>query len=348
MLEYLIRRIVLMFPTLFGVVLITFALIQILPGGPVEQAISKRLFDAHAEGGSVPDHTGGKKLVDQELIDHLNKTYGFDKPIHEQFFNWIYRLFTFQFGDSYFHNRSVISLVKERLPVSVSLGVITFLLTYLVCIPLGMAKAVRNGSTFDVVTSVIVLVGYSIPGFVLGIFLILLFGGGTLWDLFPLRGLTSDNFAELSFWGQIKDLIHHLTLPIICLTIGSFAVITNLTKNSVLENIKQQYVVTAKAKGLTQSVILWKHVFRNSMIPLATGFAGNFLTMFFTGSLLIETLFSLDGLGLLSYQAVIQRDYPIVMASLFFFTFLYLISNLLSDILYVIIDPRISFQSSAH
>ena len=261
--------------------------------------------------------------------------------------SWIYKLFTFQFGESYFHHKKVIDLVREKLPVSLWLGVSSFFLTYVLCIPLGMAKAVREGSSFDVVTSVVVLVGYSVPGFVLGVLLIWLFGGGSFWDVFPIAGLHSDNFDALNHWEKFKDTLHHLVLPLICLNIGSFAVMTTLTKNTVVDNMRQQYVLTARAKGVKERWVIWRHVFRNSMIPLVTGFAGSFLTMFFTGSLLIETLFSLDGLGLLSYKSVMARDYPVVMASQFFFSVLFVLGNLLSDIMYVVVDPRITFDQVA-
>ncbi|MFK7823099.1 MAG: ABC transporter permease subunit [Oligoflexales bacterium] len=351
MLAYCLKRILLFIPTLLGIVLATFMIIQFVPGGPVEQMIMAR---AGGQGGEVSGSGGGtalgdklnKRGIDQEQIEQLKKLYGFDKPVYQRFLSWCYKLFTFQFGESYFYHRKVIDLVKDKLPVSVSLGVISFLLTYLICIPLGIAKGVKVGSTFDVVTSVIVLIGYSVPGFVLGVFLIVLFGGGSFWDLFPIRGLVSDNFDSLSTFGKFLDYLHHLILPITCMTIGSFAVMTNLTRNTVLEHIKQQYVLTARSKGLSETIIIWKHVLRNAMIPLVTGFAGGFLTIFFGSSLLIETLFSLDGLGLLSYESVIKRDYPVVMANLFFFSLLYIVGNLLSDIMYVLVDPRISFETS--
>lgn len=303
-------------------------------------------------GGSEVSNTSGSSSkdvnnngLDEEQIAYLKQLYGFDQPLYMQFANWVYRLFTFQFGNSYYHHRSVLEIVKEKLPVSATFGIITFFLTYLVCIPLGIAKAIRDGSAFDSISSAFVLVGYSIPGFVLGVLLLVLFGGGTLWDLIPLGGLVSDNFDSLSTGEKILDYLHHIIAPIICLSIGSFAILTNLTKNSVLDNIRRQYVLTARAKGVTEKIVIWKHVFRNSMIPLVTGFAGGFLTLFFEGSLLIETLFSLDGLGLLSYEAVMSRDYPIVMANLFFFSLLFVVGNLLSDIMYVLVDPRVSFES---
>ena len=349
MLLYILKRILLFFPTLFGIILATFLIIQLIPGGPVEQIIAKRISSSTSEGyqnHSLSSKDYNKNGIDQEQIEQLKALYGFDKPLLERFFIWCKKLFTFDFGESYFHHKDVIDIVIERMPVSVTLGVISFFLTYLICIPLGVLKAVKNGSSFDVITSFIVLIGYSVPGFVLGVFLIVLFGGGSFWNIFPLRGLVSQNFSELSLWGKIVDYCWHIFLPILCMTIGSFAVLTNLTKNTMLENIKQQYVLTAKAKGLHNIYVVWKHAFRNSMIPLVTGFAGSFLTVFFGSSLLIETLFSLDGLGLLSYESVIKRDYPIVMANLFFFSTLYLVGNLLSDILYYIVDPRISFESN--
>ena len=346
MLAYVLKRLLLFIPTLLGIVLVTFVIIQFVPGGPVEQMIATKIGGTMGEVGSTAAHGGAERFragIDEEQIAQLRQLYGFDRPLHERFFDWVRRLFTFQFGESYFYHRKVIDLVVDKLPVSVSLGVISFLLTYLICIPLGIMKALRVGSTFDLASSIVVLIGYSIPGFVLGIFLLVLFGGGSFWEIFPIRGLVSDNFEQLSGLEKILDYLHHLILPTICLTIGSFAVMTNLTKNTVLENIKQQYVLTARAKGLPETVVVWKHVLRNSMIPLVTGFAGSFLTMFFGSSLLIETLFSLDGLGLLSYQSVIQRDYPVVMANLFFFSLLFLLGNLLSDIMYVAVDPRIGF-----
>ncbi|MCB9228715.1 MAG: ABC transporter permease subunit [Deltaproteobacteria bacterium] len=351
MFQYCLKRILLFFPTLFGIIFITFMIIQIVPGGPVEQMIMARIGGSEGEVSQQSGSDAGHKLfrrgMDEEQILQIKKLYGFDKPVHQRLLDWYYRLFTFQFGESYFHHRNVTELLAEKLPVSASLGIISFLLTYLICIPLGIARAVRSGSSFDMISGAIVLIGYSIPGFVLGVFLIILFAGGSFWDIFPLRGLVSDHFSELSTIGKIKDYLHHLLLPIICTTIGSFAVMTNLTRNSVLEQISQQYAMTAKSKGLTESQVIWKHVLRNAMIPLVTGFAGGFLTMFFGSSLLIETLFSLDGLGLLSYEAVIRRDYPVVMANLFFFSLLFITGNLLSDILYVLIDPRISFDKQA-
>ncbi len=350
---YILKRVLLMFPTLLGIVLVTFLVLQIVPGGPVEQMISN-LHGGASEGeagtlggGSlVRDASGKQAQLKQEQVEYLKQLYGFDKPVPVQFWNWLKRLFTFDFGESYYHHRTVTELVMDKLPVSISLGGWSFLITYLTCIPLGIKKAVRHGTPFDAITSVVILVGYSIPGFVLGIFLIVLLGGGSFWSVFPLRGLTSDNWEQLGLLAKITDYLWHLVLPLTCYVIGSFSVLTLLTKNSFLDEINKQYVQTARAKGLSEARVLWKHVFRNAMIPLVLGFPGSFLALFFTGSLLIETLFSLDGLGLLSYQSIISRDYPVVMATLFFFTLLALVSNLISDLSLVLIDPRISFESA--
>ena len=344
---YMLKRLLLFLPTLLGVVLINFVLIQFVPGGPIEQFVAKGRHGSVGEVASGDVNKAMRKGLDEEQINELKQLYGFDKPWPVRLASWTYKLFTFQFGESYFHHKKVIALVREKLPVSLWLGVSSFFLTYLLCIPLGVAKAVREGTSFDVVTSVIVLLGYSVPGFVLGVLLIWLLGGGSFWDVFPIAGLHSDNFDALNNWDQFKDTIHHLVLPLICLNIGSFAVMTTLTKNTVVENMRQQYVLTARAKGVKERWVIWRHVFRNSMIPLVTGFAGSFLTMFFSGSLLIETLFSLDGLGLLSYKSVMARDYPVVMASQFFFSVLFVLGNLLSDILYVVVDPRITFDQVA-
>jgi microcin C transport system permease protein len=348
---YLIKRLLLMLPTLVGIVLITFVVLQFVPGGPVEQMTAQlRGHSAPGEGGAgggfAQADRGFTRQLEAEQVAYLRALYGFDQPLPVQFWRWLKRLFTFDFGESYYHHRTVVALVLEKLPVSISLGGWSFLITYLACIPLGIRKAVRHGSRFDSVTSVIILVGYSIPGFVLGIFLIVLFGGGSFWSVFPLRGLTSDNFADLTTLGKLADYLWHLVLPLTCYVIGSFSVLTLITKNSFLDEINRQYVNTARAKGLSENVVLWKHVFRNAVIPVILGFPGSFLGLFFSGSILIETLFSLDGLGLLSYESIISRDYPVVMASLFFFSLLALVSNLLSDLSLILVDPRITFESA--
>ena len=347
MLAYILKRLLLMIPTLFGVMLVTFVVTQFVPGGPVEQLISQ--LEGRGQGGEVSASSQGlyrgKAGLDEEHIKELNALYGFDKPVHERFIKMITSFASFDFGESYFHNRSVIDLIISKLPVSISLGVWTFFITYLTCIPLGISKAVRDGSRFDVATSTLILVGYAIPGFVLGITLLVLFGGGSFWDVFPLRGLISDNWDELPWYAQVTDYLWHMVLPITASVLGSFAVMTMLTKNSFLEEIRKQYVMTARAKGLSDTAVLYRHVFRNAVIPLITGFPGAFIGAFFASSLLIETIFSLDGLGLLSYESVLKRDYPVVLGSLYLFTLLGLFAKLLTDISYVLIDPRIQFES---
>jgi microcin C transport system permease protein len=342
MLVYIIKRLLLMIPTLLGALTITFVVMQFVPGGPVEQLL--------AEARATDKGGGGYKAsrdVDAKQIEELKKLYGFDKPAHVRYFEMLANFARFDLGRSFMHNKDVWSLIKEKLPVSISLGLWTFLISYLVSIPLGVTKAVREGSRFDVATTLVVLVGYAIPGFVLGVLLIVLFAGGTYLDWFPLRGLTSDHWADLSWTARIADYFWHLTLPLTCLVIGSFAVMTMLTKNTFVEEMRKQYVLVAKAKGLDDRRVLYKHVFRNALIPLVTGFPAAFVGAFFAGSVLIETLFSLDGLGLLSYEAVIRRDFPVVLGSLYLFTLIGLVVKLVSDLLYVVIDPRVQFGSAA-
>lgn len=347
MTTYILKRIALMVPTLFGIMLITFIVTQFVPGGPVEQLVHE-LEGGVAEGGAASGRTGlyqGQQGLDPEMVEQLNAYYGFDKPVHVRFWDMIVNYAQFEFGESYFHNQTVLGLIAEKLPVSISLGLWTFLITYLVCIPLGIAKAVHDGTRFDFVTSTLVLVGYAVPGFVLAIALLVLFGGGTFFDLFPLRGLVSDDWSELSWYGKVADYLWHIFLPVLCLATGSLAIMTMLTKNSFLEEIRKQYVVTARAKGLDENAIMYRHVFRNAMIPLVTGFPAAFLGAFFTGALLIEQIFSLDGLGLLAYESVIQRDYPVVLGTLYIFGLIGLVGKLLSDLSYVVIDPRIQFEA---
>ena len=346
MIAYIVKRLALMIPTLFGILLIAFAVIQFVPGGPVEQLVQElRGRGGAGEVVATPSGYRGAQGVDPEKLQEIRKLYGFDKPAHERFWDMLQRYARFDLGTSYFHHKSVWELIISKLPVSISLGIWSFLLTYLVSIPLGIAKAVRDGSRFDLWTSSAILTGYAIPGFVLGVALLVLLGGGTFLQVFPLRGLTSDNFSDLTLAGKVMDYFWHLTLPLTCLVVGSFAVTTMLTKNTFLEEIRKQYVITARAKGLSRRTVFYKHVFRNALIPLVTGFPAAFVGAFFTGSLLIETLFSLDGLGLLSYEAIIRRDYPVVMGSLYLFTLLGLIAKLLTDLSYVLVDPRIQFES---
>lgn len=347
---YIARRILLMLPTLLGVIAITFAVIQFVPGGPVEQALIElrqgQLGTGEASGGGASEYRG-RQGVDAERVEEIRKLYGFDKPPAQRFWQMLKGFATFDLGQSFYHHKDVWELVKSKLPVSISLGMWTFFLTYLISVPLGVAKAVREGSRFDVATSVLVLIGYSIPGFVLGVFLLVMFGGGSFVQWFPLRGLTSDDWESLSLFGKVIDYLWHITLPVTASVAGSFAVMTMLTKNTFLEEIRKQYVLTARAKGVDERKVLYKHVFRNALIPLVTGFPAAFIGAFFAGSLLIETLFSLDGLGLLSYESVIRRDYPVVMGTLYLFTLIGLVVKLLGDLCYVWADPRVQFESLA-
>ena len=348
MAAYILKRLLLMIPTLVGVMLVTFVVTQFVPGGPVEQLIQQlQGTGVHGEAAAGAQRLyRGDAGLDPERIAELKALYGFDKPAYQRFLEMMRDYAVFDFGDSYFHGESVIDLIVSKLPVSISLGMWTFFLVYLTCIPLGIAKAVRDGTPFDLVTSTLILVGYAIPGFVLGILLLVLFGGGRFWDVFPLRGLVSDNFDQLSWYAKIGDYLWHITLPVISLTVGSFAVMTLLTKNSFIEELRKQYVLTARAKGLAEKRVLYRHVFRNAMIPLVTGFPAAFIGAFFAGSILIEKIFSLDGLGLLAYDSIMKRDYPVVLGSLYLFTLLGLVAKLLTDLSYVLVDPRIQFESA--
>lgn len=343
--SYVLKRLLLMIPTLIGILTITFVVVQFVPGGPVEQLVSQ--LQGREAGGEGPStsSTGyrGRQGVDAKRIEEIKKLYGFDKPPLERYVQMLSQFARFDLGRSFYHNKDVWKLILEKLPVSISLGLWTFLLVYLISVPLGIAKAVRAGSRFDTVTTFIVLLGYAIPSFVMGVVLLVLFGGGSFVQWFPLRGLTSINWAELSLFGKVVDYFWHIMMPVAAMVLGGFAVITVLTKNSVLEEIRKQYVMTARAKGVDERGVLWRHVFRNAMIPIMTGFPAAFVGAFFTGSLLIETLFSLDGLGLLSYESVIRRDYPVVLGSLFLFTIIGLFTTLLRDLSYIWVDPRVTY-----
>ncbi|MGC8730769.1 MAG: microcin C ABC transporter permease YejB [Halothiobacillaceae bacterium] len=346
MAHYILKRLLLMIPTLFGVLLITFAVTQFVPGGPVEQLVHQLQHGGREGGEASVGAEGmyrGAQGLDEERLAEIRAFYGFDKPAYERFLAMLGNYLTFDLGESYFQHQDVLALMASKLPVSISLGMWTFLLTYLISIPLGVRKAVRDGTPFDVWTTTLLLVGYAIPGFVLGLFLLVLFGGGSFWDVFPLRGLVSDHWDELSWPARIGDYLWHMVLPVTAMVVGNFAVMTLLTKNSFLEEIRKQYVLTARAKGLSENQVLYGHVFRNAVIPLVTGFPAAFIGAFFTGSLLIETLFSLDGLGLLSYEAVLQRDYPVVLGTLYIYTLLGLVAKLLTDLSYAWVDPRIQF-----
>lgn len=343
---YIFKRVLLLIPTLLGILALTFAIIQFVPGGPVEQMVQQLNHGSQgmAEVSSGGGMHAGRQGLSADEIDKLKVMYGFDKPPLTRFIDMVGQYLRFDLGDSFFQPKSVTALVVEKMPVSMSLGLWTFFLTYLICIPLGIAKAVRDGSRFDGISSLLILIGYAIPGFVMGILLLILFGGGSFWAVFPLGGMVSDDWDTYSTAQKISDYLWHMVLPITASVVGNFAVMTLLTKNVFLEEIRRQYVYTARAKGLSERRIMWKHVFRNAMIPLITGFPAAFLAAFFTGSLLIETLFSLDGLGLLSYEAVMKRDYPVVMGTLYVFTLMGLLAKLLSDVSYVLVDPRIHFD----
>jgi microcin C transport system permease protein len=365
MAAYILRRILLMIPTLLGIMLVAFVVIQFAPGGPVERVIAQlsgtdvsatARFGGGGGGetgvGQAPVQDGGGEFryrgaqgLDPEFIKKLEQQFGFDKPAHERFLLMMKSYLTFDFGESYFRDVPVLELIKEKMPVSVSLGLWLTLIAYGVSVPLGIAKAVRDGSTFDVWTSGVIIVGYAIPSFLFAILLVVLFAGGSFFNWFPLRGLVSDNFHQLAWWQQILDYAWHLVLPLTALGVSSFATMTLLTKNSFLDEIKKQYVVTARAKGLTERRVLYGHVFRNAMLIVIAGFPGAFLGAFFAGALLIESIFSLDGLGLLGYEAAINRDYPVVFATLYIFSLLGLVTNLITDLVYTWIDPRIDFEA---
>jgi microcin C transport system permease protein len=366
MTAYILRRLLLMIPTLFGIMLISFTVVQFAPGGPVERIIAQLSgadtggasrvsgpssdFGARGQvrGGSADAASSkyrGAQGLDPEFIASLEKQFGFDKPAYERFGLMLWNYSRFDFGRSYFRDVSVLSLIKEKMPVSISLGLWLTLLTYLISIPLGIRKAVTDGSLFDVWTSGVIIVGYSIPGFLFAIMLIILFAGGSFWDWFPLRGLTSDNWADFPWWQKVLDYFWHLTLPIISMGLSAFATMTLLTKNSFLDEIRKQYVLTARAKGCTDRQVLYGHIFRNAMLIVIAGFPGAFIRAFFTGALLIETIFSLEGLGLLGFESVLNRDYPVVFATLYIFSLVGLVVNLISDLTYTWVDPRIDFET---
>ncbi len=359
---YILRRLLLIIPTLIGILTINFIIVQAAPGGPVEQTIAQLQginvgatarvngvqSDLSSESTSSNNSDSayrGARGLDPEIIKDIEALYGFDKPAYERFWIMLKSYAVFDFGNSLFSDKSVVDLIIEKLPVSISLGLWATLITYMVSIPLGIRKAVRDGTPFDIWTSSAIIIGYAIPNFLFAILLIVIFAGGTWLDWFPLRGLTSPNFEELSLWGQIKDYFWHITLPVLASVIGSFATLTMLTKNSFLDEINKQYVLTARAKGLKENQVLYGHVFRNAMLIIIAGMPAALITIFFTGSMLIEVIFSLDGIGLLGYEAVINRDYPVIFGTLFIFTLIGLILKLISDITYVLVDPRIDFES---
>lgn len=371
MATYLLKRFLLIFPTLLGIMLFAFVIIQFAPGGPVERMIAQLMGHSSSIAGRMGGGTGdglgagagqagamgqgsadavtskyrGAQGLDPAFIKSLEKQFGFDKPAHERFFLMMKNYLTFDFGKSYFRDIPVLDLIKEKLPVSISLGLWMTLLTYLISIPLGIRKAVNDGTRFDTWTSGVLVVGYAIPGFLFAVLLLILFAGSSFFQWFPSRGLFSDNWDDLSLFGKIRDYFWHLTLPMIAMAIGSFTTMTFLTKNSFLDEIRKQYVVAARAKGLSEPQVLYGHVFRNAMLLIIAGFPAAFISAFFSGSLLIETIFSLDGLGLLSMESIEKRDYPVVFASLYIFSLVGLVVGILSDFLYTMVDPRIDFET---
>jgi microcin C transport system permease protein len=348
---YLTRRLLLVIPTLLGIMVINFVIVQFAPGGPVDQTLAQIRGDG---GGALERVTGSaagdsgttrsSRGIEPELIDQLKKLYGFDQPAYVRFFDMLRRFATFDFGESFFKGRPVTDLIVEKLPVSISLGLWATLITYLVSIPLGIRKAVRDGSRFDLWTSTVISIGNAVPSFLFAVLLIVLFAGGSYFQWFPLRGLVSSDWSHLSWWDRILDYFWHLALPLTSLVVGTFASLTLLTKNSFLEEIGKQYVLTARAKGLDERRVLYGHVFRNAMLIVIAGFPAVFINVLFTGSLLTEIIFSLDGLGLLGYEAVIQRDYPIVFATLYIYTLVGLLLKIISDLTYTLVDPRIDFE----
>lgn len=340
MIKYFLRRLAIIVPTLLGVTLVVFAIINMAPGGPIEQKLQQMQFGSgNAEGGGGNRGTHG---VSNEVLEALKKQYGFDKPVHVRYLLWLKNLSTLNFGESFTYDEPVIDVIVSKFPVSLQFGIISLILSYIVSIPLGIIKAVKKGSSFDVVSSFFLFVFYSIPPFMLAILLIVFFAGGSFFEWFPVGGIHSEYYDELGFWEQIWDRAYHFILPLICFTIGSFTSLTILMKNSLIEEIKKDYVRTARAKGLDEKVVYMKHALKNALIPIVTGLGG-FLSVFFAGSLLLETIFQLDGIGLLSYRSILSRDYNVIMGLVFIQSALFLVGNVLSDIAYVIVDPRIDF-----
>ena len=358
MIAYIVRRLLLIVPTLVAIMVLNFVIVQFAPGGPIDQIIAQIEGRGDVIGGftgqqsetvgqpsSSDGRTRGTRGLDPQLIAQLEKQFGFDKPLHERFIQMMGNYVMFDFGDSFFRARSVVDLIVEKLPVSISLGIWTTLLVYLISIPLGIRKAVHDGSRFDVWTSAVIIIGYAIPAFLFAVLLVVLFAGGSYLQIFPLRGLVSSDWAAMTTVDKVLDYLWHMVLPVTAMVIGGFASLTMLTKNSFLEEINKQYVLTAKAKGLSERGVLYGHVFRNAMLIVIAGFPSAFVSVLFTGALLIETIFSLDGLGLLGFEAAIQRDYPVMFGTVYFFTLLGLLLNLIGDIMYVVIDPRIDFEA---
>jgi microcin C transport system permease protein len=342
MLKYFFRRLLILIPTLLGVTVIVFAIINMAPGGPIEQRLQQMRFGGGVGEGINTDSRGGTQGVSNEVMEALKKQYGFDKPLHMRYLLWLKNIATLNFGESFTYEEPVIDVIVSKFPVSLQFGVISLILSYLISIPMGIVKAIKHGSAFDLVSSIVLFIFYSIPSFMLAILLIVFLSGGSFWEFFPVGGLNSEGYEDLNLWGKFLDRAHHFTLPLICYTIGSFTSLTILMKNSLIEEIKKDYIRTARAKGVDEKVVYMKHALRNALIPIVTGLGG-FLTVFFAGSLLLETIFQLDGIGLLSYRSILSRDYNVIMGLVFIQSALFLVGNVLSDFAYVLVDPRIDF-----
>jgi microcin C transport system permease protein len=344
MLKYFLHRLAILLPTLIGVTIVVFAIINMAPGGPIEQRIQQMRFGGGDGSSSMTksSNRGSEQGVSNEIMEALKKQYGFDKPVHERYFLWLKNIATLNFGESYTYEEPVLDVIVSKFPVSLQFGIISLILSYIISIPLGILKAIRHGSFFDVSSSFVLFVFYSIPSFMLAILLIVVFSGGSFLEIFPIGGIQSEMFDELSSWDQFVDRVHHFTLPLICYTIGSFTSLTILMKNSLIEEIKKDYIRTARAKGVSEKVVYMKHALRNALIPIVTGLGG-FLSVFFAGSLLLETIFQLDGIGLLSYKSILSRDYNVIMGLVFIQSALFLLGNVISDFAYVLVDPRIDF-----
>jgi microcin C transport system permease protein len=337
MLTYFLRRLLLAIPTFLGITLITFVIINSAPGGPIEQKLQKIRMGGGGEGG------GSSAQISQEILDSLHKQYGFDKPVYERYFIWLKNISQLNFGESFSYQEPVIDVIAQKFPVSLSFGIASLILTYLVCIPLGVHKAIKAGSAFDQISGFVLYFMYSVPPLVLGILLIVWFAGGSHFDLFPIGNLVSDNYDSLTTWGKITDRIHHFVLPLTCYMFGNFTELSILVRNSMLDVINSDYIRTARSKGLASSMVYYKHALRNALIPVATGLGG-FLRVFLAGSLVIERIFNLDGIGLLSYNSILSRDYNVIMGITFISAMLLLVGNIISDIIYVLVDPRIDFK----
>lgn len=344
MFKYFLRRLAILLPTLLGVTIVVFAIINMAPGGPIEQKIQQMRFaggDGAGSQGSLKNR-GSEQGVSNEILEALKKQYGFDKPVHERYLLWLKNIATLNFGESFTYEEPVLDVIVSKFPVSLQFGILSLIISYIISIPLGILKAIKHGSFFDVSSSFVLFVFYSIPSFMLAILLIVVFAGGSFWEIFPIGGLQSEMYDELGGWEQFMDRVYHFTLPLVCYTIGSFTSLTILMKNSLIEEIKKDYIRTARAKGVTEKVVYMKHALRNALIPIVTGLGG-FLSVFFAGSLLLETIFQLDGIGLLSYKSILSRDYNVIMGLVFIQSALFLLGNIISDFAYVLVDPRIDF-----